>query len=133
MTLQVFGIASSIRCDQQHEMITRAALREAFGKLGLDGHDLPILVRHSGLPVGVLVGARVQDDGMVAVTAIINNPAAERDILRGYLRGFSIGGDAWQEHRLGLLRVIDKITLRELSLTPRGSNPDATVIRVLSL
>ena len=144
--LVIAGYASVEMVDKQGDLITRGALKNAFGDfMKADGYR-NVQLAHSNIQVGEVIPAYtdsdgrvwksgVDDAGMFVVIKLRDDIEKAREVAneirKGALRGFSIGGQAFKRMRKsdqqhGDYTEISKLELHEVTICEKGINPEAT-------
>ena len=143
--LMIGGYASIEIVDKQNDLITLPALKEAVVKFMKDSKFRNVMTNHSNVQVGEVVDSyrdstgrlwksEVDDVGFFVVIKLRDDieKAKEvgRNIRKGSLRSFSIGGQALQKvkksnENLGEYNEISKLELHEITLCEKGINPEA--------
>lgn len=143
--LVIGGYASIEIVDKQNDLITLKALEEAVGKFMKGSKYRNVMTNHSNVQVGeVLPNYRdstgrlwktgVDDVGFFVVIKLRDDieKAREvgREIRKGSLRSFSIGGQALEKRKkehaeLGEYNEISKLELHEVTICEKGINPEA--------
>ena len=143
--LIIGGYASIEIVDKQNDLITLKALDEAVQKFMRETKYRNVMTNHSNVQVGeVLKNYRdstgrlwktgVDDVGFFVVIKLRDDieKAKEvgREIRKGHLRSFSIGGQALEKRRktseeLGEFNEISKLELHEVTICEKGINPEA--------
>lgn len=144
--LVVAGYASVELVDKQGDLITRAALKDAFKKFMADPKYSNVQLAHSNIQVGEVIPSytdsegrfwksEVDDAGMFVVVQLRNDIEKAREVAaeirKGNLAGFSIGGQAFKRvHKSdanhGSYQEISKLELHEITICEKGINPEAT-------
>ena len=142
--LIIAGYASVDVLDKQNDLITLEALREASADF-MKGDYRNVMITHSNVQVGEVIDnwtdstgnvlkTGCDDTGFFVVIKMRNDieKAREvaRDIRRGKLRSFSIGGQAMHKANkhdpdIGTYKEIDKLELHEVTICEEGINPEA--------
>ena len=143
--LMIGGYASIEIVDKQNDLITLKALNEAVTKFMQDSKFRNVMTNHSNVQVGEVVDSyrdktgrlwksEVDDVGFFVVIKLRDDieKAKEvgRNIRKGSLRSFSIGGQALQKvkksnENLGEYNEISKLELHEITICEKGINPEA--------
>jgi len=143
--LMIGGYASIEIVDKQNDLITLKALNEAVTKFMGDSKFRNVMTNHSNVQVGEVVDSyrdttgrlwksEVDDVGFFVVIKLRDDieKAKEvgRNIRKGSLRSFSIGGQALQKvkkshENLGEYNEISKLELHEITICEKGINPEA--------
>ena len=143
--LMIGGYASIEIVDKQNDLITLKALDEAVTKFMGDSKFRNDMTNHSNVQVGEVVDSyrdktgrlwksEVDDVGFFVVIKLRDDieKAKEvgRNIRKGSLRSFSIGGQALQKvkkshNNLGDYNEISKLELHEITICEKGINPEA--------
>ena len=143
--LVIGGYASIEIVDKQNDLITLKALDEAVKKFMTNQKYRNVMTNHSNVQVGeVLKNYRdstgrlwktgVDDVGFFVVIKMRDDieKAKEvgREIKKGSLRSFSIGGQALEKRKktsdeLGEYNEISKLELHEVTICEKGINPEA--------
>ncbi len=122
-TLVVHGIASTESRDADGEIVRASAMRAAlpdYLKFGA------IREMHQPMAAGTALGAEVGVDGVTRLQAHVVDPVACLKVKTGTYKGFSIGGRVLPSGRnKSDPKVIEIISLTEISLVDRPANPDA--------
>tara|TARA_R110002049_G_scaffold230878_1_gene403049 strand:+ start:2100 stop:3278 length:1179 start_codon:yes stop_codon:yes gene_type:complete len=143
--LHIAGYASLEIVDKQNDLITLKALDEATKKFIKNPKYRNVMTNHSNVQVGEVVKeyrdskgklwkTEVDDVGFFVVIKLRDDiekaKEVSRDIRKGTLRSFSIGGQALQkvkkshkEH--GEYNEISKLELHEITICEKGINPEA--------
>jgi len=142
--LVIAGYASVDVVDKQNDLITLEALNDAADKF-MKGDYRNVMITHSNVQVGEVIDSfkdskgnllktGVDDTGFFVVIKMRNDiekaKEVARDIRRGKLRSFSIGGQAMHKHNvhdpdIGTYKEIDKLELHEITICEEGINPEA--------
>jgi len=140
----IAGYASVDVVDKQNDLITLEALRDASDKFMKSDYK-NVMITHSNVQVGEVIDTYtdtkgnvlktgVDDTGFFVVIKMRNDiekaKEVSRDIRRGKLRSFSIGGQAINKHNvhdpdIGTYKEIDKLELHEITICEEGINPEA--------
>jgi HK97 family phage prohead protease len=143
--LYIGGYASIEIVDKQNDLITLEALSEAVKKYMTDPKYRNVMTNHSNVQVGEVVKdyrdtsgrlwkTDVDDVGFFVVIKLRDDieKAKEvgREIRKGSLRSFSIGGQALEKQKrnnkeLGDYKEISKLELHEVTICEKGINPEA--------
>jgi len=143
--LMIGGYASIEIVDKQNDLITLKALKESVAKFMDDSKYRNVMSNHSNVQVGEVVDSyrdktgklwksEVDDVGFFVVIKLRDDieKAKEvgRNIRKGSLRSFSIGGQALQKvkkshNELGEYNEISKLELHEVTICEKGINPEA--------
>ena len=143
--LMIGGYASIEIVDKQNDLITLPALKEAVQKFMGETKFRNVMTNHSNVQVGEVVDSyrdktgrlwksEVDDVGFFVVIKLRDDieKAKEvgRNIRKGSLRSFSIGGQALQKvkkshENLGEYNEISKLELHEITICEKGINPEA--------
>ena len=144
--LVIAGYASVEMVDKQGYLITRGALKDAFGNFMKADGFRNVQLAHSNIQVGSVIPeytdsngrvwkSGVDDAGMFVVIKLRDDIEKARevanDIRKGSLRGFSIGGQAFKrmkkaDDKHGDYTEISKLELHEVTICEKGINPEAT-------
>ena len=144
--LIVAGYASVELVDKQGDLITRGALRDAFGDFMKAESFRNVQLAHSNIQVGEVIPnytdsegrvwkSSVDDAGMFVVIRLRDDIEKAREVAnevrKGNLRGFSIGGQAFKrvnkhDATHGDYTEISKLELHEVTICEKGINPEAT-------
>ena len=144
--LIVAGYASVEMVDKQGDMITRSALKDAFGNFMKAEGFRNVQLAHSNIQVGEVIPdytdadgkvwkSGVDDAGMFVVIRLRGDIEKAREVAaeirKGNMRGFSIGGQAFKRMRKsdtkhGDYTEISKLELHEVTICEKGINPEAT-------
>ena len=142
--LIIAGYASVDVVDKQNDLITLEALREASSDF-MKGDYKNVMITHSNVQVGEVIDNWTDSKGQVLKTGcdetglfvvikmrddIEKAKEVSRDIRRGSLRSFSIGGQAMSKANrydpdIGTYKEIDKLELHEVTICEEGINPEA--------
>tara|TARA_R110002012_G_scaffold245795_2_gene420810 strand:+ start:1608 stop:3029 length:1422 start_codon:yes stop_codon:yes gene_type:complete len=143
--LYIGGYASIEVVDKQNDLITLDALGEAVKKYMNDPKYRNVMTNHSNVQVGEVVKeyrdksgklwkTDVDDVGFFVVIKLRDDieKAKEvgREIRKGTMRSFSIGGQALEKRKrnndeLGDYNEISKLELHEVTICEKGINPEA--------
>ena len=143
--LVIAGYASVDVVDKQNDKITLPAIKEAAGKFMKDDRYRNVMITHSNVQVGEVIDqwsdsngkvlkTGVDDTGFFVVIKLRNDiekaKEVARDIRKGNLRSFSIGGQAISKTNrydadVGSYKEIDKLELHEITICEEGINPEA--------
>ena len=143
--LYIGGYASIEIVDKQNDLITLEALDEAVKKFMVDTKYRNVMTNHSNVQVGEVVKeyrdttgrlwkTEVDDVGFFVVIKLRDDieKAKEvgREIRKGALRSFSIGGQALEKRKrnnkeLWDYNEISKLELHEVTICEKGINPEA--------
>ena len=144
--LIVAGYASVEMVDKQGDLITRGALKNAFGDFMKASDFRNVQLAHSNIQVGQVIPeytdaegrmwkSNVDDAGMFVVIKLRDDIEKAREVANeirsGNLKGFSIGGQAFkrinkQDAVHGEYTEISKLELHEVTICEKGINPEAT-------
>ncbi len=116
----VEGHASTEAVDSDGEIILRAGLEEALADYMQFAN---VREMHSASAVGVTKEAEIDHRGLYIVVKVVDDDAWKK-VHEGVYRGFSIGGRV-RERDAANRKVIKRLSLHEISLVDRPSNPDA--------
>jgi len=142
--LIIAGYASVDVVDKQNDLITLNALTEAAEKFMKSDYK-NVMITHSNVQVGEVIDTYTDTKGNLLKTGcddtgffvvikmrsdIEKAKEVARDIRRGKLRSFSIGGQAMHKHNvhdpdIGTYKEIDKLELHEITICEEGINPEA--------
>ena len=143
--LVVAGYASVEMVDKQGDLITRSALKEAFGGFMKAEGFRNVQLAHSNIQVGTVIPSytdsngrlwksEVDDTGMFVVIKLRGDIEKAREVAseirKGNLRSFSIGGQAFErvnksDQTRGDYREIRRMELHEVTICEKGINPEA--------
>tara|TARA_R110000787_G_scaffold101149_8_gene206441 strand:- start:542 stop:1999 length:1458 start_codon:yes stop_codon:yes gene_type:complete len=143
--LIVAGYASVEMVDKQGDLITRSALKDAFGGFMKADGFRNVQLAHSNIQVGTVIPAytdsggrvwksEVDDTGMFVVIKLRGDIEKAREVAseirKGNLRSFSIGGQAFErvnksDATRGDYREIRRMELHEVTICEKGINPEA--------
>ena len=141
----IAGYASVELVDKQGDLITRSALKDAFGGFMKSDKFRNVQLAHSNIQVGEVIDSyvdsngrmwksEVDDAGMFVVVSLRNDIEKAREVAaeirKGNLQGFSIGGQAFKRVRKsdgehGDYQEISKMELHEITICEKGINPEA--------
>lgn len=144
--LVIAGYASVEMVDKQGDLITRGALKDAFGNFMKADGFRNVQLAHSNIQVGSVIPeytdsdgrvwkSGVDDAGMFVVIQLRDDIEKAREVAnevrKGNLRGFSIGGQAFKrvnkhDAKHGNYTEISKLELHEVTICEKGINPEAT-------
>tara|TARA_R110000824_G_scaffold56950_3_gene155330 strand:- start:3542 stop:4780 length:1239 start_codon:yes stop_codon:yes gene_type:complete len=142
--LVIAGYASVDVVDKQNDLITLDALKDASDKF-MKGEYKNVMITHSNVQVGEVLNNWSDSKGNVLKTGVDETglfvvikmrqdiekaKEVARDIRRGKLRSFSIGGQALHKANkydadIGTYKEIDKLELHEVTICEEGINPEA--------
>ena len=142
--LIIAGYASVDVIDKQNDKITLDALNSAVQKF-MSSDYRNVMLTHSNVQVGEvlknwrdtkgrLIKTGVDDVGFFVVIKIRDDiekaKEVAREIRKGKLRSFSIGGQAIRKRNvhdadIGTYKEIDKLELHEVTICEEGINPEA--------
>ena len=143
--LHIGGYASIEIVDKQNDLITLEALDEAVTKFMVDTKYRNVMTNHSNVQVGEVIKeyrdttgrlwkTGVDDVGFFVVIKLRDDiekaKEVSREIRKGTLRSFSIGGQALEKRKrnneeLGDYNEISKLELHEVTICEKGINPEA--------
>ena len=143
--LVVAGYASVEMVDKQGDLITRSALKDAFGGFMKAEAFRNVQLAHSNIQVGTVIPSytdsngrvwksEVDDTGMFVVIQLRGDIEKAREVAseirKGNLRSFSIGGQAFERVNKsdavrGDYREIRRMELHEVTICEKGINPEA--------
>ncbi len=143
--LIVAGYASVEMVDKQGDLITRGALKDAFGNFMKADGFRNVQLAHSNIQVGSVIPSytdssgrlwksEVDDTGMFVVIKLRGDIEKAREVAseirKGSLRSFSIGGQAFErvnksDQTRGDYREIRRMELHEVTICEKGINPEA--------
>jgi len=141
----IAGYASVDVVDKQNDKITLGAIKEAADKFMKQDRYRNVMITHSNVQVGEVVDQYTDSNGKVLKTGVddtgffvvikLRNDIEKakevaRDIRKGNLRSFSIGGQAINKTNrydsdTGSYKEIDKLELHEITICEEGINPEA--------
>ena len=141
----IAGYASVDVVDKQNDKITLGAIREAADKFMKQDRYRNVMITHSNVQVGEVLDQYTDSNGKVLKTGVddtgffvvikLRNDIEKakevaRDIRKGNLRSFSIGGQAINKTNkydddTGSYKEIDKLELHEITICEEGINPEA--------
>jgi len=141
----IAGYASVDVVDKQNDKITLGAIKEAADKFMKQDRYRNVMITHSNVQVGEVVDQYTDSNGKVLKTGVDDTgffvviklrsdiekaKDVARDIRRGKLRSFSIGGQAINKTNkydsdAGTYKEIDKLELHEITICEEGINPEA--------
>lgn len=141
----IAGYASVDVVDKQNDKITLNAIKEAADSFMKNDRYRNVMITHSNVQVGEVLNdytdskgkvlkTGVDDTGFFVVIKLRNDiekaREVSRDIRRGKLRSFSIGGQAINKANkydpdIGSYKEIDKLELHEITICEEGINPEA--------
>jgi hypothetical protein len=124
-TLRVSGIASTESIDSDGEIISAAAMKAALPDFFKHGTGA-LREMHMPIAAGTVDEAEVVG-GVTTILATVVDKEAVKKVLLGVFKGFSIGGRV-KERDAKNRKIITKISLAEISLVDRPSNPDAILV-----
>ena len=139
------GYASVEMVDKQGDLITKEALRDAFGKFMKTAGFRNVQLAHSNIQVGEVIPkytdssgriwkSEVDDTGMFVVIQLRDDIEKAREVAaeirKGNLKSFSIGGQAFERvnksnSERGDYREIRRMELHEVTICEKGINPEA--------
>jgi len=143
--LVVAGYASVEMIDKQGDLITKNALRNAFGQFMKSPGFRNVQLAHSNIQVGEVIPdyqdtagrmwkSEVDDTGMFVVIKLRDDIEKAREVAaeirKGNLKSFSIGGQAFErvnksDGTRGDYREISRMELHEVTICEKGINPEA--------
>ena len=143
--LVIAGYASVDVVDKQNDKITLSAIQEAAEKFMKEERYRNVMITHSNVQVGEVLDEYTNSKGKVLKTGVDDTgffvviklrddieKAREvaRDVRKGRLRSFSIGGQALNKTNkhdsdVGTFKEIDKLELHEITICEEGINPEA--------
>jgi len=143
--LVIAGYASVDVVDKQNDKITLSAIQEAAEKFMKEERYRNVMITHSNVQVGEVLDNYTNSKGKVLKTGVDDTgffvviklrddieKAREvaRDVRKGRLRSFSIGGQALNkvnhhDESVGTYKEIDKLELHEITICEEGINPEA--------
>lgn len=141
----IAGYASVDVVDKQNDKITLNAIREAADGFMKNDRFRNVMITHSNVQVGEVLDSYTDSKGKVLKTGVddtgffvvikLRNDIEKakevaRDVRRGKLRSFSIGGQAINKANkydpdIGSYKEIDKLELHEITICEEGINPEA--------
>jgi hypothetical protein len=122
-TIKVYGIASTPQRDDQNEVITADAVRQALPKF----MQYPALREmHQLSAAGTVLECETGEDGITRVVAHVVDLGAVVKVRNRVYRGFSLGGNVLERDPSDP-RTITRLAWNELSLVDRPANPQAKV------
>jgi len=119
-TRTVWGYASTERRDNDGEIIKIAAIQGALPDYLIYGN---IREMHQLSAVGKTVEAFCDDKGLYLGAHVVDDRAWDKVVKKVY-QGFSVGGRSLERDPLDR-RTVTKMSMHEISLVDRPSNPDA--------
>jgi len=143
--LVIAGYASVDVVDKQNDKITLSAIQEAAQKFMKEERYRNVMITHSNVQVGEVLDEYTNSKGKVLKTGVdetgffvvikLRNDIEKarevaRDVRKGRLRSFSIGGQALSKTNkhdsdVGTFKEIDKLELHEITICEEGINPEA--------
>jgi len=143
--LVVAGYASVEMVDKQGDLITKNALKDAFGKFMKSPGFRNVQLAHSNIQVGEVIPqyedtsgrvwkSEVDETGMFVVIKLRDDIEKAREVAaeirKGNLKSFSIGGQAFErvnkhDGTRGDYREISRMELHEVTICEKGINPEA--------
>ena len=143
--LIIAGYASIEMVDKQNDLITLDALKEASGKFMGENRYRNVMTNHSNVQVGEVIESYRDSSGKLYKTEcddvgffvviklrddIEKAKEVAREIRKGNLRSFSIGGQALNKKSKhdtdkGRYNEIEKLELHEITICEKGINPEA--------
>ena len=143
--LVVAGYASVEMVDKQGDLITKPALKDAFGKFMKSPGFRNVQLAHSNIQVGEVIPnyedtsgrvwkSEVDETGMFVVIKLRDDIEKAREVAaeirKGNLKSFSIGGQAFErvnkhDGTRGDYREISRMELHEVTICEKGINPEA--------
>lgn len=143
--LIIAGYASIEMVDKQNDLITLEALKEASGKFMGENRYRNVMTNHSNVQVGEVIESYRDSQGKLYKTEcddvgffvviklrddIEKAKEVAREIRKGNLRSFSIGGQALNKKSKhdtdkGRYNEIEKLELHEITICEKGINPEA--------
>ena len=143
--LIIAGYASIEMVDKQNDLITLEALKEASGKFMGENRYRNVMTNHSNVQVGEVIESYRDSSGKLYKTEcddvgffvviklrddIEKAKEVAREIRKGNLRSFSIGGQALNKKSKhdtdkGRYNEIEKLELHEITICEKGINPEA--------
>ena len=141
----IAGYASVDVVDKQNDKITLNAIRDAADGFMKNDRFRNVMITHSNVQVGEVLDNYTDSKGKVLKTGVdetgffvvikLRNDIEKakevaRDVRRGKLRSFSIGGQAINKANkydpdIGSYKEIDKLELHEITICEEGINPEA--------
>jgi hypothetical protein len=128
-TLRVSGIASTESVDSDGEVITSAAMKAALPDFFKHGTGA-LREMHQSIAAGTVDEAEIVGNVTRIIATVVDREAVKK-VLLGVFKGFSIGGRVRQRDAKNR-KLITAISLSEISLVDRPSNPDA-VLSIIKL
>lgn len=116
----VFGYASTETTDEQGEIVRKTAIEAALPDYLRFGN---IREMHQPSAVGITTAADMDDKGLHIAARVVDDNAWKK-VTEGVYKGFSIGGQVTDRHRLDR-NVITGCRITEISLVDRPANPEA--------
>ena len=143
--LIIAGYASIEMVDKQNDLITLDALKEASHKFMGENRYRNVMTNHSNVQVGEVIESYRDSQGKLYKTEcddvgffvviklrddIEKAKEVAREIRKGNLRSFSIGGQALNKKSKhdtdkGRYNEIEKLELHEITICEKGINPEA--------
>ncbi|MGB8218638.1 MAG: HK97 family phage prohead protease [Candidatus Methanoperedens sp.] len=136
------GYASTFgNVDLQKDIVEKGAFTDTILSWLKSGKELPAFWNHTITGVKTKVGHYIsleQDDKGLFVKGLLDlGKDAGRfvyDLMKmGLCRGLSIGYNVVQSAKQGAIRLLQKLSLTEISFTPVPANPKAAITRFKSL
>jgi hypothetical protein len=115
----VEGYASTDKLDDQGDIVTLDAIKDALPDY-MKWANLREM--HSNIAAGKVEDAHVDDKGLF-IRARVVNPDSKDKVLKGVLKGFSIGGRKVLKAGKEIIRLV----LNEISLVDRPANPECVL------
>jgi hypothetical protein len=123
-TITVTGIASTGNPDNEGETVTPQAMQDALPDYMMFGAIREM--HQANVAAGTALSAKVDDDGVTHLSALIVDEDAIKKVKTGVYKGFSVGGKVLERDPLDKT-VITGIKLTEVSLVDRPCNPEAVI------
>lgn len=120
----VWGYASTEMTDSQGEIVTKAAMSEAWSDYMQFAN---VREMHKASAVGVVKEYNLDDPQGIMIGAKIVDDAAWEKVKEGVYKGFSIGGSKIPGGYDASTNTINGLKLTEISLVDRPSNPGALI------
>lgn len=138
---QFTGLASTWDLDFGGDVIEQGAYKRSLGEITASGRVVPLINQHqygdARHAIGKMISASETDAGLEATFQVVNSPEGDEFLARikdGIIDGLSIGYEARgqreptpAESKLGILRVLTDVELREVSLVIWGMNSNALI------
>lgn len=136
----IAGYASVVEVDDENQVITKEALKDALPRFMKSKEYRNIMLEHEAIPVGKVIDnygeykTHVDDKGLYIVVEVRQDLMIAEEmwkrILAGDVKGFSIHGEVLNSHKDKGILFVDKLNFYEITIckTPVNTSSGFEVI-----